>query len=257
MLWLEGSVAAAHKLRCSETCGNIHTHTHPRGGPGNPLQYSGLENPHGQRSLTSYSPRGCTESDMTKHHIAYTHINICVCVCALSRSVVSDSLQPHWTGNPCCPPGSSVHGDSLGQNAGVGCRALLQGIVPTRESNPGLPHCRWILYHLSHQESPYIYNFILFIFGHAGTSLLLRLFSNRGVSGLPFLAVCRASHWGGFSCCGAQAVGPVDFSSCSVVPGLQSRGSVVVVHRLSSSAACGIFPDQGSNLRFLHWQVDS
>ena len=30
----------------------------PRGGNGNPLQYSCLENPHGQRSLAGYSPRG-------------------------------------------------------------------------------------------------------------------------------------------------------------------------------------------------------
>ena len=28
----------------------------PGGGRGNPLQYSGLENPHGQRSLAGYSP---------------------------------------------------------------------------------------------------------------------------------------------------------------------------------------------------------
>ena len=31
---------------------------------------------------------------------------------------------------------------------------LLQGIIPTQGSNPGLPHCRWILYQLSHQGSP-------------------------------------------------------------------------------------------------------
>ena len=31
----------------------------PGGGHGNPLQYSGLENPHGQRSLVGYNPRGC------------------------------------------------------------------------------------------------------------------------------------------------------------------------------------------------------
>ena len=37
---------------------------------------------------------------------------------------------------------ATVHGDSLGKNTGVGCRALLQGIFPTQESNPGLPHCR-------------------------------------------------------------------------------------------------------------------
>ena len=54
------------------------------------------------------------------------------------------------------PPGSSVHGDSPGMNTDVGCHALLQGIFPTRGSNPGLPHCRWILYHLSHQASPRI-----------------------------------------------------------------------------------------------------
>ena len=34
-------------------------------------------------------------------------------------------------------------------------------------------------------------------------------------------------------------------------------GSVVDVHRLSRSAACGIFPYQGSNLRLLSWQEDS
>ena len=32
---------------------------------------------------------------------------------------------------------------------------------------------------------------------------------------------------------------------------------VVAAHGLSCSAGCGIFPDQGSNLRFLHWQVDT
>ena len=48
----------------------------------------------------------------------------------------------------CSLPGSSVHGNSPGQNTGVGCHALLQGIFPTQGSNLGLPHCRRILYHL-------------------------------------------------------------------------------------------------------------
>ena len=52
------------------------------------------------------------------------------------------------------PPGSSVHGNSAGKNTGVGCHALLQGIFPTQGLNPGPLHCRWILYHLSHQGSP-------------------------------------------------------------------------------------------------------
>ena len=38
----------------------------PRVTHGNPLQYSCLENPHGQRSLVGYSPWGCKESDMTE-----------------------------------------------------------------------------------------------------------------------------------------------------------------------------------------------
>ena len=37
--------------------------------------------------------------------------------------------------------------------------ALLQGIFPTQWSNPGLPHCRQMLYHLSHQGSPFIGSF--------------------------------------------------------------------------------------------------
>ena len=54
------------------------------------------------------------------------------------------------------PSGSSVHGESPGENTEVGCHALLQGIFPTQGSNQGFPHCRWILYHLSHQGSPRI-----------------------------------------------------------------------------------------------------
>ena len=45
---------------------------------------------------------------------------------------------------------------SLGQNTGVGSLSLLQGIFPTQGSNPGLPHCRRILYQLSHKGSPRI-----------------------------------------------------------------------------------------------------
>ena len=53
----------------------------------------------------------------------------------------------------CSPLVSSVHGDSPGKNIGVGCHALLQGIFPTQGLNPGLLHCRRILYHQSHQEA--------------------------------------------------------------------------------------------------------
>ena len=56
----------------------------------------------------------------------------------------------------CSLPGSSVHGDSPGNNTGVDCYALLQRIFPTQGSNPGLLHCRWILYWLRHEGSPNI-----------------------------------------------------------------------------------------------------
>ena len=46
--------------------------------------------------------------------------------------------------------------NSPGQNTGVGSLSLLQGIFPTQGLKPGLLHCRWILYQLSHKGSPRI-----------------------------------------------------------------------------------------------------
>ena len=43
--------------------------------------------------------------------------------------------------------------DFLGKSTGVGCHFLLQGIFLTQGWNPGLLHCRQVLYHLSHQGS--------------------------------------------------------------------------------------------------------
>ena len=75
---------------------------------------------------------------------------VCTCVrpsvkWSESRSVMSDSLWPHGLYSPWNSPG---------QNTGVGSLSLLQGIFPTQGSNPGLPHCRRILYQLSHKGSP-------------------------------------------------------------------------------------------------------
>ena len=41
---------------------------------------------------------------------------------------------------------------------GVGSHSLLQGIFPTQGSNPGLPHCRWILYQLNHRVAQLVKN---------------------------------------------------------------------------------------------------
>ena len=72
-----------------------------------------------------------------------------------SRSVVSDSFRPHGL---CSPWNYS------GQNTGMGSLSLLQGIFPTQGSNPGLPHCRWILYQLSHKGSPRILEWVAYPF---------------------------------------------------------------------------------------------
>ena len=63
-----------------------------------------------------------------------------------SRSVVSDSLQPHGLQ----PTRLLCPWNSPGKNTGVGCCSLLQGIFLTQRLNPGLLHCRQILYCLSH-----------------------------------------------------------------------------------------------------------
>ena len=64
--------------------------------------------------------------------------------------VVSNSLQPQEL-QPIrllCP------WNSPGKNTGVGCHSLLKGVFPTQGSNPGLLHCKQILYSLRHQGSP-------------------------------------------------------------------------------------------------------
>ena len=78
-----------------------------------------------------------------------------------SSSVVSDFLPPHGLYSPWNSPG---------QNTGVGSLSLLQRIFPTQGLNPGLLHCRWILYQLSHKGSPSILEWVAYPFS-TGSSL--------------------------------------------------------------------------------------
>ena len=102
-----------------------------------------------------------------------------------SRSVMSDSLQPHGLYGPWNSPGQNTGVGSLSlppgdlpnpgieprspaskadslpaepqgkpKNVGVGSLSLLQEIFPTQESNWGLLHYSQILYQLSYQGSP-------------------------------------------------------------------------------------------------------
>ena len=81
-------------------------------------------------------------------------INVFI-VCLVTQSCLTLSSTMY-----CSTPGSSIHGDSPGKSAGVDCHALLQGIFSTQGSNPDLPHCRQILYHLSDQGNLYPLNLI-------------------------------------------------------------------------------------------------
>ena len=65
-------------------------------------------------------------------------------------SEVAQSCPTLFDPMDCSLSGSSVHGIF---QARVDCHFLLQGIFPTQESNPGLPHCRQTLYRLSHLGS--------------------------------------------------------------------------------------------------------
>ena len=67
------------------------------------------------------------------------------------QSVISDSLQTYGL----LPTRLLCPWDSPGKSTGMGFHTLLQGMVPTQESNPGLLHCRKILYQLGHQGNIY------------------------------------------------------------------------------------------------------
>ena len=108
----------------------------------------------------------------------------------------------------------------------MGWHFLLQRVFPTQGSNPGLPHCRQMLYRLSHQGSPFldeaqslasfqgggVYSIYSFTFGCTVSVVAHRLFSSCSKQRLLFSLQCR-----GFFCFKAWAV--------------ERAGSVAVVHR--------------------------
>ena len=114
-------------------------------------------------------------------------------------------------------------------------------------------------------SAPFVEKTVLFLFfinlfiylflAALGLRCCTLAFCRCGERGLLFVEEARASHCSGVFCGGARALGVRP--SVVVARGLQSAGSVVVAHGLSCSAACGIFPDQGSNPCPLHQQADS
>ena len=110
----------------------------PGEGNGNPCQYSCLEN-----SMDS-GAWWATVHGVTKSRTWLKQLNNSINFTLLCCAVLCLVAQLHLTG--------------------VGCHALLQGIFPTQGLNPGLLHCRWILYHLSHQGSPRLLEWVAYPF---------------------------------------------------------------------------------------------
>ena len=103
---------------------------------------------------------------------------------------MSDSLWPLGQYSPWNSPG---------QNTGMCSCSLLQGIVPTQESNTGLPHCRWILYQLSHKGSPRILEWVAYPFSsrsswprnRTGVSCIAGRFFTNWAIGEPILVISK------------------------------------------------------------------
>ena len=93
-------------------------------------------------------------------YLQYTYV--CVCLVTQSFLTLCNSID-------CSLPGSSVHGDSLGNITEVDCYALLQEFFPSQGSNPGLLHCRQIIYWLSHQEGPRILEWVAYPFSRGSS----------------------------------------------------------------------------------------
>ena len=70
----------------------------------------------------------------------------------------------------------------------MGCQSLLQGNFPTQGWNLGLPHCRWILYHLSHQVTSLQVSVLSFVEGEIIYPPLRGFRKLEGV--LPILEKC-------------------------------------------------------------------
>ena len=118
--------------------------------------------------------------------------------------------------------------NSPDKNTGVGCLSFLQGIFPTQGLNPGLPHCRRMLYQLSHQgSSPTFFVSALYM-------LCTQLFSRVRLFATPWTAarqaplsmgLSRQEYWSGLPC-----PPPGDLPN----PGIESRSPALHADSLLS-----------------------
>ena len=117
-----------------------------------------------ESATCAHAPTGALTHTHTHTHTR-THTYICCCCYLVAKSYLTLCHPMN-----CSQPGSSVHGISQARILEWVCPSLLQGIFPTQGSNPGLLHCRQILYHLSCQGSPSGFCFLQEAFQHKPSS---------------------------------------------------------------------------------------
>ena len=161
----------------------------------------------------------------------------------------------------CSLPDSSVHGNSSAKNTGVGCHALLQGIFPTQGSNSGLLHCRWILYHLSHQGSPRILEWVAYPFSRGSSwprnRTRVSCIEGKVAQSCPTLCDPMDYSLPGFSVHGIFQVRvlewvAISFSRGSSWPRDRTRVSCIVGRRFTHWAILNHLNYQGSPFPWIH-----
>ena len=102
---------------------------------------------------------------LKKWKLLFSLFHICFpfFLCSICNVVLVAQLRLTFDSRDCSPPGSSVHG-ILQTRMLEGIPFPSPGIFLTQVLNLGLPHCRQILYHLSHLQSLNICSSIVFYF---------------------------------------------------------------------------------------------
>ena len=96
------------------------------GGPGNPLHYSCLENPHGQRNMAGYSPWSCQQLDMTEQLSTAQH--------RINPWVRKIPWRRKWQSTPVFLPGKSQEQRSLVGYSSQGCKRVRHDLA-TKNNN--------------------------------------------------------------------------------------------------------------------------
>ena len=144
-------------------------------------------------------------------------------------------------------------------NTGVGSISLLQGIFPTQGSNPGLTHCRRMLYQLSHKESPRIPEWIAYSFSSGSsrprnqtrvsciadgffTSWALREAQWRIEFNYVAEEICMYDEWGIIHCnpmdCSPPGSSIHGISQASIVEWIAISYSIISLSLCSSVSLC-------------------